>query len=92
MSLTYFHHILKSLEYDAMIGYTIAVSVSTSYSRHCILIDSSILPHILYHCGYIFSSWFIGIYSINTVLYPYALLIDYFLHSYLSLCLSYNLS
>jgi len=97
MLLTCFHHVLKGLGYDAMNGCAIVVSVSTLYSRHYILIDSSILPHVLYHYRHMFSRhmfslWFIGIYSVNTVLYPYALPIDYFLHSYSSLCLSCNLS
>ena len=92
MSLTYFHCVLKGLEYDAMISCAIFVSVSALYSKHCILINSSILPHVLYHCEHMFSSWFISIYSVDIVLYPYTLPIDHFLYSYSSLCLSCNLS
>ena len=96
MSLTCFHHVLKSLEYGAIVGCTIVVLVSILYSRHYILIDFSILPHVLYRCGHMFFSWFIGIfigiYSVDTVLYSYTLPIDHFFHSYSSLCLSCNLS
>ena len=91
MFLIFFHCVLEDLEYNAMIGYAIVISVSTSCSKHCILIDSSILSHVLYCCKYMFFTWFIGIYSINTVLYPYTLPIDHFLHFYSSLCLSCNL-
>ena len=91
MFLIFFHCVLEDLEYNAMIGYAIVISVSTSCSKHCILIDSSILPHILYCCKHMFFTWFIGIYSVNTVLYPYTLPIDHFLHFYSSLCLSCNL-
>jgi len=56
MSLTCFHYVLKGLGYDAMIGYAIVVSVSVSYSKHYLLTDFSILPHVLYYCGHMFSS------------------------------------
>jgi len=57
MSLTCFYHVLKGIGYDAMIDYTIVVSVSASYSKHDILIDSSSIPHILYCDGHMFFSW-----------------------------------
>ena len=92
ISLICFHCVSKGLGYDAIISCAVVVSVSTSYSRHCILIDFSILSHILYYCGHMFSSWFIYIYSVDTVLYSYTLPINHFLHFYSTLCLSYNLS
>ena len=92
MSLTCFHCVSKGLGYDAIISCAVVVSVSASCSRHCILIDFSILSHILYYCEHMFSSWFIYIYSVDIVLYSYTLPIDHFLHFYSSLCLSCNLS
>ena len=62
ISLICFYCVSKGLRYDAMISCAVVVSVSASYNRHCILIDSSILSYILYCCKHMFSSWFIYIY------------------------------
>ena len=50
ISLICFYCVSKSLGYNAMISCAVVVSVSVSCSRHCILIDSSILSYILYCC------------------------------------------
>ena len=74
--------------YDDMISYAKAVSVSTSYRRCWNLISSSWTVTHLPHRLCIVSSLYTSIYSVDTLLYLYALPIITSLYFFSSLCLS----
>ena len=75
-----------------MISCTASVSVSASYSRCNILTLISYIMTHTHHVLQMFFLWALSIYSVDTVLYPYALLIDNTSIPFSSLGLSYNLS
>ena len=56
-----------------MIGCTVIISVSTSYNRYHILTFSLYFMTHLYHILWTVSSWPLIIYSIDILLYSYAL-------------------
>ena len=74
-----------------MIGCAASISVSTSCSRCDVLVLTSCFKARL-HCVLWMYSGTNSIYSINTILYPYALPIEPYPTPYSSLCLSCNLS
>ena len=73
---------------DNTIGCTKVVSVSASYSRCSNLTFSSCSITYFPHGLYSDFSWPIYIYSIDTILYPYALPLSYISYLFSSLCLS----
>ena len=75
-----------------MIGYAASISVSVSCSRCDVLALTSCFMTWLYCVLWTYSSWTLCIYSVDTVLYPYALPIDHTPIPFSSLCLSCNLS
>ena len=71
-----------------MIGYTIIVLVSTSYSRCYIPALSSCFMTRLPHVQWTISSWLICIYNVDTLLYFYTLPLEPISYFLSSLCLS----
>ena len=77
---------------NGMISYTKVISVRVSYSTHwCIALFLCYITHFS-HILWTISSWTLHIYSIDILLYLYALPIITSLTSFSSLCLSCNLS
>ena len=82
----------KGSGYDNTIGCAKVVSVSASYnkcSNHTFF--SCSMTHLLYGLHSVFS-WYIYIYSIDTLLYPYALPLESYPFSSLKSLLKYKLS
>jgi len=77
---------------DNTISCAIVVSVSVLYSGCCFITFSSWLYNSWTHVWWTIASCTIGIYGINTFMYPYALPIDSTLIIFSNLCLSCNLS
>ena len=77
---------------DDMIGCVVVVLVSILCSRHCFIALSSWLYDLWTYIQQTIASCTIGIYSVDTFLYSYTLLIDSILYTFSSFCLSCNLS
>ncbi len=77
---------------DDMIGCAVVVLVSILCSRHCFIALSSWLYDLWTYIQQTIASCTIGIYSVDTFLYSYTLLIDSILYTFSSFCLSCNLS
>jgi len=77
---------------DKTISYAIVISVSASCSKHCFIALFSWWYELWTHILWMIALCTIGIYSVDTFLYSYTLLIDSTLYTFSSLCLSYNLS
>ena len=78
----------KSQGYNNTISYAKVISVSTLYSRHSNLTISSYSMTCLLYGLHSVSSFYTCIYSIDTILYPYTLLLELHLFYSLNLCLS----
>ena len=82
------YNIEKEQESDNTISFAKVVLVSTSYSKYSNFIFSSCSIIYFSHGLHINSLWLVYIYSVDTILYPYALPLESIPLLISSLCLS----